>query len=105
MSTLTGKTAVVTGAAGPMGLAVVRNLLEDGAQVALVDIDAMRLARPPSTTNTAIAFAPPVPLAAPLPSAASSIGNTALTGTRSASGTDSTTTRTPTRKPAPSARH
>lgn len=40
---LAGKTAVVTGAAGPMGLAVVRMLLEDGAQVALVDIDAMRL--------------------------------------------------------------
>ena len=43
MSTLSGKTAVVTGAAGAMGLAVVRYLLEDGAQVALVDIDAMRL--------------------------------------------------------------
>jgi 3-oxoacyl-[acyl-carrier protein] reductase len=40
---LTGKTAVVTGAAGTLGLAVVRVLLEDGAQVALVDIDAMRL--------------------------------------------------------------
>jgi len=40
---LSGKTAVVTGAAGTMGLAVVRALLEDGAQVALVDIDAMRL--------------------------------------------------------------
>ena len=34
---------VVTGAAGTMGLAVVRAMLEDGAQVALVDIDAMRL--------------------------------------------------------------
>lgn len=33
----------MTGAAGTMGLAVVRALLEDGAQVALVDIDAMRL--------------------------------------------------------------
>jgi 3-oxoacyl-[acyl-carrier protein] reductase len=40
---LTGKTAVVTGAAGTMGLAVVRALLEDGAQVALVDNDPMRL--------------------------------------------------------------
>jgi 3-oxoacyl-[acyl-carrier protein] reductase len=40
---LTGKTAVVTGAAGMMGSAVARALLEDGAQVALVDIDAMRL--------------------------------------------------------------
>jgi 3-oxoacyl-[acyl-carrier protein] reductase len=43
MSTLNGKTAVVTGAAGALGLAVVRYLLEDGAQVALVDIDPMRL--------------------------------------------------------------
>ncbi len=40
---LTGKTAVVTGAAGTMGNAVARALLEDGAQVALVDIDALRL--------------------------------------------------------------
>ena len=43
MSALNGKTALVTGAAGALGLACVRGLLEDGAQVALVDIDAMRL--------------------------------------------------------------
>jgi len=41
--TLSGKTVVVTGAAGTMGLAVVRAMLEEGAQVALVDVDAMRL--------------------------------------------------------------
>ena len=40
---LQGKTAVVTGAAGTMGLATARMLLEDGAKVALVDLEAMRL--------------------------------------------------------------
>jgi 3-oxoacyl-[acyl-carrier protein] reductase len=40
---LSGKTAVVTGAAGTLGLAVARALLEQHAQVALVDQDAMRL--------------------------------------------------------------
>jgi 3-oxoacyl-[acyl-carrier protein] reductase len=40
---LKGKTAAVTGAAGTMGMAVVRALLEDGAHVALVDVDALRL--------------------------------------------------------------
>src|SRR5690349_2392542 len=40
---LSGKTVVVTGAAGTMGMAVVRAMLEDGAQVALVDVDAFRL--------------------------------------------------------------
>jgi 3-oxoacyl-[acyl-carrier protein] reductase len=40
---LAGKTAVVTGGAGTLGLAAVRVLLEDRAQVALVDIDALRL--------------------------------------------------------------
>ncbi|MGZ5040883.1 MAG: SDR family NAD(P)-dependent oxidoreductase [Usitatibacter sp.] len=40
---LKGKTAIVTGAAGHAALAVVRGLLEDGAQVGLVDPDALRL--------------------------------------------------------------
>lgn len=43
MTTFTGKVAVVTGATGPIGLSVVRMFLEEGAQVALVDVDAMRL--------------------------------------------------------------
>ena len=41
--TLNGKIVVVTGAAGTMGLAVVRMMLEEGAHVALVDVDALRL--------------------------------------------------------------
>ena len=40
---LKDKTVVVTGAAGAMGMAVVRALLEEGAKVALVDVDALRL--------------------------------------------------------------
>ncbi len=40
---LDGKTAVVTGATGNAALAIARALLEDGAQVALVDVDALRL--------------------------------------------------------------
>ena len=40
---LKDKVAVVTGAAGTMGLAAAKVLLEDGAKVALVDVDALRL--------------------------------------------------------------
>ena len=40
---LKDKVVVVTGAAGTMGMAVVRAMLEGGAQVALVDMDALRL--------------------------------------------------------------
>ena len=40
---LQGKVAIVTGAAGTMGMAATRFLLEDGAKVALVDLDALRL--------------------------------------------------------------
>ncbi len=38
-----GKTAVVTGAAGNAALTLVRALIEEGAQVTLVDPNAMRL--------------------------------------------------------------
>jgi 3-oxoacyl-[acyl-carrier protein] reductase len=42
-TTLNGKTAVITGAAGTMGLAAARALLEDGVRVALVDLAAAPL--------------------------------------------------------------
>jgi 3-oxoacyl-[acyl-carrier protein] reductase len=41
--TLNGRIAIVTGAAGTMGLAAARFLTEDGAHVALVDVDSARL--------------------------------------------------------------
>lgn len=43
MKPLEGKTALVTGAAGTMGLAATRFLLEDGARVAMVDLSEVRM--------------------------------------------------------------
>ena len=43
MKPLDGKTALVTGAAGTMGLAATRFLLEDGARVAMVDLSEARM--------------------------------------------------------------
>ena len=43
MKALAGKTALVTGAAGTMGLAATRFLLEDGARVAMIDLTESRL--------------------------------------------------------------
>ena len=40
MKPLDGKVALVTGAAGTMGLAAVKFLLEDGCKVAMVDVNA-----------------------------------------------------------------
>ena len=39
-----GKTCIVTGGAGSIGLATVRTLLAEGAKVMLVDLDADKLA-------------------------------------------------------------
>ncbi len=40
-----GKTCIVTGGAGSLGLASVRALLAEGARVMLVDLDAEKLSR------------------------------------------------------------
>lgn len=45
MQSLDGKVAIVTGAAGNLGRAVVRALIDQGAQIALVDLDAEPLER------------------------------------------------------------
>ena len=44
MDSLIGKLALVTGAAGVVGLAVSEALIEDGLRVVMVDLDAERLA-------------------------------------------------------------
>ena len=43
MSKLAGRTAFVTGAAGGLGLAMAKSFTDEGAVVALVDLDADRL--------------------------------------------------------------
>ena len=43
VKSLEGKTAVVTGAAGTMGLAATRFLLEDGGRVVMADLSEARL--------------------------------------------------------------
>jgi 3-oxoacyl-[acyl-carrier protein] reductase len=43
MTPLSGRTALVTGAAGTMGFAATKVLLEDGARVVMVDLDRSRL--------------------------------------------------------------
>lgn len=54
---LSGKTAVVTGAAGPMGLAAARALAQDGCNVALVDLVGERLERAANEVAGSVAFA------------------------------------------------
>lgn len=54
---LNGKTAVVTGAAGPMGLAAAHALAQAGCSVALVDFAGERLERAASGVAGSVAFA------------------------------------------------
>jgi 3-oxoacyl-[acyl-carrier protein] reductase len=57
MSELAGRVALVTGGAGPMGLATARTLEEAGCAVALVDLAGERLEHAASTLAQATAFA------------------------------------------------
>lgn len=54
---LHGKTAVVTGAAGPMGLAAARALAQAGCNIALIDLAGERLDRAASEVAGSVAFA------------------------------------------------
>lgn len=54
---LSGKTAVVTGAAGPMGFAAARALAQAGCNVALVDLAGERLERAANEVLGSVAFA------------------------------------------------
>ena len=54
---LNGKTAVVTGAAGPMGFAAARALAQAGCNVALVDLAGDRLERAANEVAGSVAFA------------------------------------------------
>ena len=53
---LEGRTALVTGAAGPMGIAAARALAAAGCRVALVDLDSERLQHATQQIENAIAF-------------------------------------------------
>jgi 3-oxoacyl-[acyl-carrier protein] reductase len=54
---LAGKTAVVTGAAGPMGLAAARALAQAGCNVALLDLAGERLERASNEVAGSVTFA------------------------------------------------
>ena len=57
MSELTGRTALVTGAAGPMGFAAAQALAAAGCRVALVDLAGERREHAASEVDNSVAFA------------------------------------------------
>ena len=57
MSELTGRTALVTGAAGPMGFAAAQALATAGCRVALVDLPGERLEHAAVEVDNSVAFA------------------------------------------------
>ena len=57
MSELAGRVAVVTGAAGPMGLAAAHALAAAGCRVAMLDVEGERLDRAVSEVDNGVAFA------------------------------------------------
>lgn len=64
---LAGRTALVTGAAGPMGMAAARALADAGCRVALVDLDTERLERAANQIPDGIAFAADLTVTADIP--------------------------------------
>ena len=67
MSELADRVAVVTGAAGPMGLAAAQALSSAGCRVAMVDLAGRRLERSASEVDDSIAFAADLTSVAEIP--------------------------------------
>ena len=72
---LEGKAALVTGAAGPMGLAAARALSSAGCRVALVDLAGERLERAASEVDDGVAFEADLTSSADIPALVSRIAS------------------------------
>jgi 3-oxoacyl-[acyl-carrier protein] reductase len=72
---LEGKTALVTGAAGPMGLAAARALSSAGCRVALVDLAGERLERAANEVDDGVAFEADLTSSADIPALVSRVAS------------------------------